>query len=127
MGPHPTARGVFNFYSPGAGWPGPADWFRRQPPNADLERLAQARIAAWEKRREAAERGDPMLTVAELDELIAKTIARMGTAGPQDAAALSLQVENMRRELRARTWLGEDVTNWPAPVAEDERGLGCDV
>jgi hypothetical protein len=88
----------------------PVDWFKGVQPLAEA---AQGRVQRWLKRRAAALNGGPVLSVAELGDLIKQTEAALATALPGDAASLAVQLEDMHRELDTRTALGEDTTEWP--------------
>lgn len=110
MGPNTKHDRPASWYPEETDAPLPVDWFRRVPHFAEE---SQARVQRWSVRRDAAARGGPVLTVAELGSLIKQTEDAITTAGPGDSATLRVQLEDMKMEFHARTFCGEDETNWP--------------
>lgn len=80
---------------------------------------ARDRVARWEKRQEHRSEGGTTLTLAELDSLIKKTQETLdATESVSDKLALQCQLDDMKRELVWRTFLGEQETLWPKNLLE---------
>ena len=74
---------------------------------------AQGRIARWEARQAYREAGGPMLTLGQLDALIARTCAEAKVAEGIALGTILLRLEDMEREHLRCAFLGERVTAWP--------------
>lgn len=97
------------------GLPPPAmgEWERVDP--KEHARMV-GRIARWEARREARDAGGETLSLGELGALIKRTEAEAAAAGSEmERAAILLRLDDMHREFSLRTFLEEDVTEWPVP------------
>jgi hypothetical protein len=118
--PHREPQGSTGRHAPGAPCARPETWFTRQPLDTGFERAAAERTARWMARKKAAASGQPTLSVAELDELIARTRAAAESAEPDRRGYLQTQLEDMGREAAWRKFLGEEHTNWPALSAHGQ-------
>jgi len=90
-------------------------WYLGEGWVVQLNEGAQDRVARWKARWDAKAAGGPVLSVVELGTRIKQTQQLMEVApAPGDVAALSVQLEDMKREFDWRTFLDVDVTIWPA-------------
>lgn len=81
----------------------------------DAHVRALNRMARWIARREHRDEGGKTLTLGELGALIKRTNAE-AEATPSEIvrATILLRLEDMEREFHWRTFLDEDITDWPA-------------
>jgi hypothetical protein len=115
-GPHPkNIQRVPGDVCRGSALPALQPWYFGESWVAQLNEGAQDRVARWKARWDARIAGGPVLSLTELGRRIKQTQQLVEIAcTPGDVAALSVQLEDMKREFDWRTFLEVDTTIWPA-------------